>query len=316
MLDTNRVAETLQTPRDLIRWGASQFNLHKLSFGHGNDNALDEAAQLVMFALHLPYDLPEAYLDARLMQEECAAALALLAQRIEQRRPAAYITGEAIYAGLKFFVDERVLVPRSPIAEIILRDFQPWLGGREVHSILDLCTGCGAIAIACAVAFPDAQVIGTDLSEGALEVARHNAELNQVDMRVDMLKSDMFAALEGQTFDLIVTNPPYVGGDEIAELAAEYKHEPEMAFAGGGDGLDMVADLIMAAPDYLNPDGLLILEVGYSAYFMELRWPDLPITWAEMEHGGVGIGVLEAEDLSVWRDMQNEQMQESAQHGG
>ncbi len=315
MADNIHVAETLQTPRDLIRWGATQFNAHELAFGHGNDNALDEAAQLVMFALHLPYDLPEAYLDARLMHDERMQVLSLFEQRIEQRRPAAYITGEALFAGLRFTVDERVLVPRSPIAEIIVREFQPWIGGREPHAILDLCTGCGAIAIACAMAFPDAEVVGTDISEGALEIARINAERHQVDMRAEMLKSDMFAGLNGRKFDLIVTNPPYVGGEEIAGLAAEYKHEPEMAFAGGGDGLDMVADLIMAAPDYLTADGLLVLEVGYSAYFMEQRWPDLPITWAEMEHGGVGIGILEAEDLSVWRDMQIEEAAVSAEHG-
>lgn len=316
MADSTSAAETLQTPRDLIRWGASRFNTHQLAFGHGNDNALDEAAQLVLFSLHLPYDLPESYLDARLTLDEREAAIRLLQQRIDERRPAAYITGEAVFAGLSFAVDERVLVPRSPIAELIMRDFQPWLAGREPHRILDLCTGSGAIAVACAVAFPDAQVVGTDLSEDALEVARNNAERHHVDMRVDMIKSDLFAALEGQKFDLIVTNPPYVGHEEIAGLAAEYRHEPEMAFAGGGDGLDMVADLIMAAPDYLTEDGVLVLEVGYSAYFMEQRWPDLPVTWAEMEHGGVGIGLIEAEDLSVWRDTQPQGAAQRMEHGG
>lgn len=304
MADLQGVVETLITPRDFIRWGASQFNANALVFGHGNDNALDEAAQLVLFALALPYDLPSSYLDTRLMPQERERVVNLLQRRINERRPAAYITNEAVFAGLNYFVDERVLVPRSPIAEIILRDFQPWLEDREPRHILDLCTGCGAIAIACAHAFPDAQVIGTDLSEDALAVARINAERHEVDLRVDMIKSDLFAELSGYKFDLIVTNPPYVGGEEIAALSEEYKHEPEMAFAGGGDGLDMVADLLMAAPDFLNEDGLLVLEVGYSAYFMEMRWPDLPVTWAQMEHGGVGIGILEAEDLSTWRDTQ------------
>lgn len=309
------LAEMLASPRDHIRWGASRFNKSGLAFGHGNDNALDEAAQLVLFALHLPYDLADSYLDARLTLDERLSVLELLQRRIDERRPAAYLTGEAVFAGLKFYVDERVLVPRSPIAELIQCRFKPWLGELEPQRILDLCTGSGAIAIACALAFPDAEVVATDLSEDALDVARINAERHQVDMRMKTLKSDLYAGLEGQRFDLIVTNPPYVGAEEMQGLDAEYRHEPAMAFAGGGDGLDMVADLLFASPDYLNEGGLLALEVGYSAYFMEQRWPDLPITWAELEHGGVGIGLLEAEDLSAWRDVQTDDTAKSIDHG-
>lgn len=297
-------AEALITPLDLIRWGASRFNQQGLAFGHGNDNALDEAAQLVLFALHLPYDVPTGYLGARLTMAERVSALELLQRRIDERRPAAYLTHEALFAGLSFYVDERVLVPRSPIAELIRCGFQPWLGEMEPLRILDLCTGSGAIAVACALAFPDAEVTATDLSEDALAVARINAQRHQVDLRLHTLKSDLYTELSGQRFDLIVTNPPYVSGEEMQGLDPEYRHEPAMAFAGGGDGLDMVADLLLAAPDYLDVGGLLALEVGYSAYLMEQRWPELPITWAELEHGGVGIGLLEAEDLSAWRDTQ------------
>lgn len=313
--DPYELAEALITPRDLIRWGASRFNEQGLAFGHGNDNALDEAAQLVLYALHLPHDLPADYLDARLTIAERVSTLELLQRRIDERRPAAYLTHETLFAGLSFYVDERVLVPRSPIAELINCGFQPWLGDLEPERILDLCTGSGAIAVACALAFPDAEVTATDLSEDALEVAKINAERHQVDLRVHTLKSDLYAELVGQRFDLIVTNPPYVSGEEMQGLDAEYRHEPAMAFAGGGDGLDMVADLLMAAPDYLNAGGLLALEVGYSAYLMEQRWPDLPITWAELEHGGVGIGVLEAEDLSAWRDTQTADSLAETDHG-
>lgn len=290
----------LTTPRDLIRWGASSFAAAGLAFGHGCDNALDEARHLVLHALHLESGLGEAYLGARLLPSERKTVLELLQRRIDERKPAPYLTGQAWFAGLAFYVDERVLVPRSPIAELIEEGFQPWLGEREPASILDLGTGSGAIAVACALAFPDAQVVATDVSAGALEVARTNAERHGVAARMQTLHSDLYQGLGQRRFDLIVSNPPYVGGAEMAVLDPEYRHEPEIAFTGGGDGLDLVEALLFGAPAHLAEDGLLVVEVGHTCFALEQRWPELPIEWADLERGGLGVGVLEAGDLAAW----------------
>lgn len=292
--------DNLVTPRDWIRWGASAFATAGLRFGHGSDNALDEAAHLTLHALHLRFDLSDAYLDARLTPSERRAVLGLLRRRIEERRPAPYLTGEAWFAGLPFFVDERVIIPRSPIAELIEDGFQPWLGEREPARILDLCTGCGAIGIACAHAFPDAEVVATELSEDALEVAQRNVERHELGPRLSLRRADLFDGLAGERFDLIVTNPPYVGTEEWRKLPPEYRHEPEFAFTGGDDGLGLVTRLLMDAPDHLAGDGLLVLEVGSTAFALEARWPDLPVTWVDLERGGVGVGVIEGEDLAAW----------------
>ncbi|MES1944286.1 N5-glutamine S-adenosyl-L-methionine-dependent methyltransferase [Salinisphaera sp. PC39] len=292
--------DSLLTPRDWIRWGASAFNAADLRFGHGSDNALDEAAHLTLFALHLPFDIADSYLDARLAPSERMAVLALLRRRLAERRPAPYLTGEAWFAGLPFDVDERVIIPRSPIAEMIEDGFQPWLGEREPARILDLCAGCGAIAIACAYAFPDAEVMATELDEGALAVAERNIERHEMAPRLSLRRADLFDGLDGERFDLIVTNPPYVSTEEWRGLPDEYRHEPEFAFTGGEDGLGLVARLLAAAPDHLTEDGLLVLEVGNTAFEMEARWPDLPVAWVDLERGGIGVGVIEAEDLSAW----------------
>lgn len=299
-MDIDHLATELTTPRDLIRWGASRFAAAGLAFGHGSDNALDEAAHLVLHQLRLPFDLPDRYFDARLTAEERCAVLALLQRRVDERKPAPYLTGEAWFAGLAFTVDERVLVPRSPIAELIEDGFQPWRGDREFASILDLGTGSGAIAVACALLFPEAEVTATDISPDALAVARANAERHQVDVRMRLLQCDLYEGLAGERFDLIVSNPPYVSVDELAGLAPEYRAEPDIAFSGGGDGLALVEHLLMRAPEYLTEQGLLVIEVGHTCFALEQRWPDLPIDWAELERGGVGVGVLEAEDLSGW----------------
>lgn len=290
----------LVTPRDWIRWGASAFTAAGLRFGHGSDNALDEAAHLTLHAVRLPFDVSDAYLDARLLPSERRAVLTLFRRRIEERRPAAYLTGEAWFAGLPFFVDERVIIPRSPIAELIEDGFQPWLGEREPARILDLCTGSGAIAVACAYAFPDAELVATDLSEDALEVARRNVERHDLGPRLSLRRANLFDGLEGERFDLVVTNPPYVSSDELRVLPPEYRHEPEFAFTGGDDGLGLIERLLMQAPEHLAGDGLLVLELGNTAFALEARWPGLPVTWVDLEHGGIGVGVIEAEDLTAW----------------
>lgn len=292
----------LFTPRDLIRWGASRFIAAGLAFGHGSDNALDEAYHLVLHSLHLGFDLPDAYLDARLTTPEREAALALLQRRIDERMPAPYLTGEGWFAGLPFNVNDQVLVPRSPIAELIEADFQPWLEDREPERILDLGTGCGAIAVACAVMFPDAEVVATDVSEEALAVARANAERHGVSERLRLVNSDLYDGLRGETFDLIVSNPPYVCTDELAGLAPEYRREPDIAFSGGNDGLGLVEKLLMDSPAHLAEDGLLVVEVGHTCFALENRWPEMPIEWVDLERGGLGVGVLEAEDLAAWAD--------------
>ncbi|ERJ18880.1 50S ribosomal protein L3 glutamine methyltransferase [Salinisphaera shabanensis E1L3A] len=302
--DNTDIAATLTRVLDYIRWGASRFAASELAFGHGSDNAVDEAAHLVLDTLGLDATLPDVYLDSTLTFAERDAVIEIIHRRIETRRPAAYITQKAWFAGLEFFVDERVIVPRSPIAELVETEFQPWLGHREPLSILDLCTGSGAIAIACALAFPEARVVATDASSDALDVARINSDKHDIGPQVEYVKADLFDGLPEQRFDLIVTNPPYVTRDEWSGLAPEYRHEPGFAFHGDSDDLSLVARLLFDARNYLSEDGLLVLEVGYSAFVLEQTYPDLPITWVELERGGLGVGVLEAQDLDAWVDAQ------------
>jgi len=298
--------DLLTRPLDYIRWGASRFAQAELRFGHGTDNAVDEAAQLVLHAIGLDHNVPDAYLQATLTLPERRAIIDLLDARIETRQPAPYLTGTAWFAGLPFYVDERVIIPRSPIAELIAKEFQPWLGHREPLSILDLCAGSGAIAIACALAFPDARVVASDASDAALDVARINSDKHDIGPQLECVKSDLFAGLGDRRFDLIVSNPPYVTQDEWQSLADEYHHEPEFAFTGKGDALDLLKRLLLAAPDHLTDEGLLVIEVGYTAFALERMLPDLPVTWVELARGGFGVGVLEAEDLDAWVALQHQ----------
>lgn len=304
--DTAHVAQTLTRIVDYIRWGASRFVAADLSFGHGSDNAIDEAAHLVLDTLDLDPGLPDAYLDGVLTVDERERVIAVIGQRIETRLPAPYITGRAWFAGLEFFVDERVIVPRSPIAELIENGFQPWLGHREPLSILDLCTGGGAIAIACADMFPDARVVATDASVEALEVAEINCERHDVGPQVELVEADLFDGLAIERFDLIVSNPPYVSQEEWSGLDPEFRHEPGFAFHGNAEDLTIVERILFDAPNYLADDGLLIIEVGASAFTLEQRYPDLPVTWIDLERGGMGVGALEAEDLTAWVATQQE----------
>ncbi len=291
----------LQTLRDFFRWGASEFIAAGLFYGHGTDNPWDEAEQLVLHAVHLNPPLADEWLDARLTRPERERVVANIQRRIEERIPAAYITGQAWFAGMPFTVDERVLVPRSPIAELIEKQFAPWLIDEPLQ-ILDLCTGSGCIGIACAYSFPDAEVQLSDISFDALAVTEENIQRHDLSERVFAIQSDLFENLQGQRFDLIVSNPPYVDAEDMASLPQEYHAEPELGLASGEDGLDFTRRLLAEALDYLTENGLLVVEVGNSWPALEEAYPELPFTWVEFERGGHGVFVLSAADLRSARE--------------
>ncbi len=291
--------DRVETPRGLVLWAEARFQGAGLSFGHGTTDAREDAVFLVFRALGLPFDVPDAVLDRPLRPEEKSRALALIRERIRTRKPAAYLLGECRFAGLDFHVDERVLVPRSPIAELVEARFSPWLF-REPDRILEIGTGSGCIAIACALAFPAAEVCATDVSEGALAVAERNAERHGVRDRVRLSCSDVYAALAGERYDLIVSNPPYVPSVHIAALPPEHRHEPALGLDGGADGLAVVSRILEGAPEHMTEQGALIVEVGESAASLEARYPRLPFVWLELEHGGDGVFLLDALELGRW----------------
>jgi ribosomal protein L3 glutamine methyltransferase len=290
------ICDELLTLRDFIRWGASEFTAAEVYFGHGTDNAWDEAEQLVLYTVHLTPLIDDEWLSSRLTRVERERIVKNLRRRIDERIPAAYITGQAWFAGLPFTVDERVLVPRSPIGELIQKQFSPWLA-HEPARILDLCTGSGCIGIACAYAFPDAEVQLSDISFDALAVAEENIQQHDLGDRVFAMQSDLFDSLVGQKFDLIVSNPPYVDADDLATMPPEYHAEPEIGLGSGDDGLDFTRRLLHEASDYLTDDGVLIVEVGNSWVALEEAYPDLPFTWIEFERGGHGVFMLTKADL-------------------
>jgi ribosomal protein L3 glutamine methyltransferase len=292
----DQARDELLTIRDFLRWGASEFIAAKLFYGHGTDNPWDEAEQLVLHVIHMAPPLGDEWLDARLLRSEREQVVENIRRRIEERIPAAYITGQAWFAGLPYTVDERVLVPRSPIAELIEKRFSPWLVDEPLQ-ILDLCTGSGCIGIACAHAFPDAEVQLSDISYDALAVAEENIQQHGVTERIFALQSDLFENLYGQRFDLIVSNPPYVDADDMASLPDEFHAEPELGLASGQDGLDFTRRLLVEAADYLTEQGVLVVEVGNSWPALEEAYPSLPFTWVEFERGGHGVFVLTAQDL-------------------
>lgn len=292
------MTDELHTIIDLIRYGASRFNAAGLTFGHSYDNALDEATQLVLHALHLPHDLGPAYGQARITLEEKEEVLGLFLRRIEERIPASYLTGETWFAGLSFKSDPRALVPRSPIAELIEAGFEPWLGGREVRRALDLCTGSGCIAIAMAHYNPEWKVDGVDLSDDALALAEENKARLHAD-NLKLLKSDLFSGLSGRHYELIVSNPPYVTNAETDALPKEYSYEPEMGLRAGDDGLDLVLKILRDAPLHLSEDGLLICEVGESERALEKLLPDVEFAWIEFKVGQMGVFAVECSELIV-----------------
>lgn len=285
------------TLRALVDWAEARLRAAPLAYGHGTDNVRDEAAWLVLHATgHSPVDVspdPESPVGG----EQAATARALVERRVREGRPAAYLTGRAWFAGLEFSVDERVLVPRSPLAEPIAERFEPWLDG-PVARILEVGTGCGCIAVACARAFPEARVDATDLDPGALEVARSNVGRHGLSGRVRVLCADVYEGLPAARYDLIVSNPPYVDAARMAALPREYRHEPATALAAGADGLEVVTRIIDDAAAWLTPRGLLVIEVGATAGALQSRYPRLPFTWLEFEQGGDGVLVLEAAALT------------------
>lgn len=286
----------LLTIRDYIRWGATRFSAAGVFFGHGTDNAWDEASHLVLSTLHLPWDSDPDLLNARLTLEERKHVINLIERRISERIPAPYLTGEAWYAGMPFNVDERVLVPRSPIVELIEQQFQPWLTNYPSR-ILDLCCGSGCIGIVCAAEFMDSEVVISDISTDALEVAQSNIERHHLTDQVRAVESDLFANLQGERFDLIVSNPPYVNEEDLVAMPAEFHAEPEIALGSGSDGLDFTRRLLAEARDYLTEQGLLIVEVGNSWPALEAAFPEVPFTWLEFERGGHGVFALTADQL-------------------
>ena len=280
------------TVRELVHWGERRFKRAGIFYGHGTTEAREEAVYLVFGALGLPFDCPEAQLDEPLTDADIARIRDLLKARVDTRKPAAYLLGKAWFAGLEFEVNEHTLVPRSPIAELIEQGFSPWVEEDRVTRVLDLCTGSGCIAIACALAFPQARVDATDISPQALAVARRNVDHYQLQDRVRLVESDLFAGLGGERYDLIVSNPPYVPADDIAELPAEYHHEPVLGLAAGDDGLDIVIRILHAARHHLRAHGVMVVEVGDREAVLAARFPEVPFTWLEFERGSGADGVF------------------------
>ena len=280
------MTHNFSTVRDLLRYAVTRFNTAELFFGHGSSNVLDEAAYLILHTLHLPLDKLDPFLDAHLLPEEIKRLLDVIARRSVERQPAAYITNQAWLGGYHFYVDERVLVPRSFIAELIPERFAPWVRDPDqVLNILELCTGSGCLAIMLADAFPNAQIDAIDISADALEVARRNVTTYGLEQRVTLIESDLYAALPAKKYDLIITNPPYVNSDSMARLPDEYRREPPIALAGGADGMDLVRKIVAGARQRLTADGLLIVEIGNERAHAEAAFGALEMTWLSTSAG-------------------------------
>lgn len=287
------------TVRQLVEETADLFDSTELCFGHGTDNSLDEAVYLVLVALNIPFDSTEEMFDQTLDSKQANYVRGLAQQRVKTRKPVAYLVNMAWFTGLPFYVDERVLIPRSPIGELIEEQFSPWIDADRVRRVLDIGTGSACIAIAAAAAFPDAQVDAVDISEDALAVAAVNVAQYGLEGRVQLIHSDLFDAVGGQEYDLIIANPPYVDADDMASLPAEYRHEPGLGLAAGDDGLDLIRRIISDAGDYMTDGGILVAEVGNSQAALERALPELPFTWLEFERGGEGVFLLPAQALNL-----------------
>ena len=288
----------LYTLRDWLRFAVSAFNEAQLSFGHGSVGAYDEAAYLILHTLHLPLDTLEPFLDARLTLQEKNALLTMLGQRVETRVPAAYLTREAWLGDFRFYVDERVIVPRSFISELLREQLSPWIAEPgAINSVLDLCTGSGCLAIIAAHAFPYAEVDAVDISPDALTVAYRNIADYGLQDRVHPVASDMFANLKGRQYDLIISNPPYVDAESVAALPQEYRHEPKLALGSGHDGLDATRDILKHAAKHLTENGILIVEIGHNRDALEAAYPDLPFTWLDVTAGDQFVFMLHRNDL-------------------
>lgn len=292
----SQVTDDLLTIADWQRYIASALHGADVYFGHGAVDGWEEGLLLLSEVTALTFDELHANRDCRLTFEEKSQLAALVARRIRDKVPAAYLVHKSWFAGLPFYVDERVLIPRSPIAELIEQEFQPWLMHTPDH-ILDLCTGSGCIAIACAYAFPDAIVDAVDISPDALAVARMNIEEHGLSDRVEAIESDGFNGLQDRRYDLIVTNPPYVDAEDMDDLPPEYHHEPKLGLAAGNDGLDLVRKILRDAPEHMNDGGILICEVGNSMVHMQALWPDVPFVWLSFERGGDGVFAINKDQL-------------------
>lgn len=292
--------QELLTLRDLIRYGVSRLNAAQVALGHGSDNAWDETVYLVLHALHLPLDTLEPFLDARVLDEERNRVLDLIDRRVTERVPAAYLTNEAWLRGHRFYVDARVIVPRSPIAELLDEGLSPWVqDAQAVDSVLDMCTGSGCLAILSALAFPYAQVDAVDVSPDALEVARRNVDDYGLGDRLALHQSDLFDSLPERQYDVIVCNPPYVNSGSMDVLPQEYRHEPHLALAGGADGMDLVRRILQAAPRYLSENGVLVLEIGHERDFFEAAFPELSPVWLDTEQASDQLLLLTREQLTT-----------------
>ena len=289
------------TPRDLLRYAITRFNTAKLFFGHGSAEALDEAAYLILHTLKLPLDKLDPFLDARLLPEEVVQVLAVIERRATDRVPAAYITNEGWLGTYAFYVDERVIVPRSFIAELIPNQFSPWVEDADaVENILELCTGSGCLAIMMADAFPNSVVDAVDISPDALDVAARNVRDYQLEGRVNLIESDLYAKVPFKKYDLIVTNPPYVNSQSMARLPSEYQHEPQIALDGGADGMDLVRQIVGGAAERLTPDGILMVEIGNERDFAEAAFGHLGLTWVTTSAGDDMVFLLTAEQLQAY----------------
>ena len=289
----------LTTLRDYIRWAMSQFSQAQLYFENGSESAFEEARSLVLRSLHLPYELHDKYLDCHVHTDEHAVLQGVLKQRIEQRLPTAYVLGEAWFAGMLLKIDQRVMVPRSPLDELISQQFEPWLSKMPLR-ILDLCAGSGCLGIACAHEFPEAEVLLTDISQAALAIADENIALQQLSERVQTLHSDMFAQLTAQRFDLIVCKPPYISAEQWSQLPLEYQHEPKQGSIAAEQGLEFIQQVIQQAGEYLAEDGLLVLEVGPHQAQLIAQYPDIDFTWLEHSHTGNGVLALTAQQCVAY----------------
>jgi ribosomal protein L3 glutamine methyltransferase len=295
---SSQAAQILLTVRDYLRFAVSRFNQAKLFFGHGSSDAYDEAAYLILHTLHLPLDRLEPFLDARLTDSERTEVLGIIQQRVEKRIPAAYLTHQAMLGEFSFYVDERVIVPRSFIAELLFDRLSPWIANpEEINSVLDLCTGAGCLAIVAAHAFPNAMVDAVDLSPDALAVAERNVNDYRLQDRVSLIESDLFAKLDGKKYDLIISNPPYVDAGSVAALPREYLHEPTMALGSGHDGLDATRIILRLAAQHLTKNGVLIVEIGHNREALEAAYPDLPFTWLDVSAGDQFVFMLDRNDL-------------------
>jgi ribosomal protein L3 glutamine methyltransferase len=302
-LHKKNCTDELLTIRDWLRFAVSEFSEAKLSFGHGLASAYDEAAYLILHTLHLPLDTLDPFLDARLTSCERDALLLLLIQRIDKKIPAAYLTHEAWLGNFCFYVDERVIVPRSFIAELLLEQLSPWVADTaSVTSVLDLCTGSGCLAILAAHTFPAAMIDAVDISPEALEVAKRNVADHGMGAQINILRSDLFLNLKGNKYDLIISNPPYVDAPSVSALPAEYQHEPSLALGSGVDGLDATRLILSHAADHLNPGGLLVVEIGHNRTALENAYPGLPFTWLEISGGSHFVFMLNREDLISGRN--------------